>query len=80
LHERLIVDRQRRNRDGVLDEQRTQASRQAGIDAMAGSKKHRRVLVWMRRAIRVDDNAALWHAMHSRSISVFAGQLKKAST
>lgn len=30
---------------------------------MVAGKKHRRVLVWMRRAIRVDDHAALWHAM-----------------
>jgi deoxyribodipyrimidine photo-lyase len=27
------------------------------------NKKHRRALLWMRRALRVDDNAALWHAL-----------------
>lgn len=30
---------------------------------MARQKRHRRVLVWMRRAARVHDNAALWHAV-----------------
>jgi deoxyribodipyrimidine photo-lyase len=30
---------------------------------MKSPGKHHRIIVWMRRAIRVDDNAALWHAV-----------------
>ena len=26
-------------------------------------KKHRRIVVWMRRALRVDDNTPLWQAL-----------------
>lgn len=31
---------------------------------MAGSPSYGRVIVWFRRALRTDDNPALWHAMH----------------
>jgi deoxyribodipyrimidine photo-lyase len=37
---------------------------------MEAPKRHRRVLVWMRRAIRLDDNAALWHAMQDAEVVV----------
>jgi deoxyribodipyrimidine photo-lyase len=30
---------------------------------METKAKHRRILVWLRRAMRADDNAALWHAI-----------------
>ncbi len=31
---------------------------------MTGSPSYGRVIVWFRRALRADDNPALWHAMH----------------
>ncbi len=31
---------------------------------MAATHPYRRILVWFRRALRVDDNMALWHALH----------------
>lgn len=34
---------------------------------MTGSPSYGRVIVWFRRALRTDDNPALWHAVHDAS-------------
>ena len=34
---------------------------------MAGVPSYKRIIVWFRRALRVDDHPALWHAMRDTS-------------